>query len=344
MTVRAIIAGAGLMGHWHAEAIEHAGGVVAGVVDRDAGAAARLASRHSPAIFGGSLEDVAGRASSDVVHVCTPLDTHADLIADGLGRGIHVLGEKPLARTAQDTERLYALGARQGVSLCPVHQFPFQRGVAAARRALHRIGPIHHFEARFCSAGGRGRDDAALDAIAADILPHPLSLMEAFLPGCLHEVDWVVARAGAGELRATGTTPGTCFSVLVSMSSRPTCAELSLRGANGTIHLDLFHGFGVIEPGAVSRSRKAVRPFDLTARVMFAAGKNLALRALARESAYPGLRALVRAFHSSVAAGTGPPIQREEVLTIAATRDALSAPSLRDADRRQLSGAGIGAT
>jgi hypothetical protein len=70
----------------------------------------------------------------------------------------------------------------------------------------------------------------------------------------------------------------------------------------------------------------------------------MALRALARESAYPGLRALVRAFHSSVAAGTGPPIQREEVLTIAATRDALSAPSLRDADRRQLSGAGIGAT
>ena len=175
-----------------------------------------------------------------------------------------------------ETERLYALAPEHRVLLCPVHQFPFQRGVQKALAEFGRIGQLRHFEATFCSAGGAGRSAAELDAIVAEILPHPLSLMQLFAPGSLREEGW------AGEPARARRVPShaerrqqVSFSILISMNSRPTVTALRLLGTTGTIHVDLFHGFCVIEPGAVSKWRKITHPFDLAVRTLVAAGSNL---------------------------------------------------------------------
>ena len=315
------------MGFWHARSITRVGGEIAAVFDVDDGVARRLASRFKSARASSRLEDVLEQDKIDVLHICTPSGTHFELAAAALSRGIHVLVEKPMTPHCAETERLYGLAAKHRALLCPVHQFPFQRGVRRALAEFDRIGQLRHFEATFCSAGGVGRSAAELDVIVAEILPHPLSLMQLFVPGSLSEKGWVVTRPVPGEFRATLTARDICFSILLSMNSRPTATTLRLLATAGTIHLDLFHDFCVIEPGRVSRWRKIVHPFDLSTRTVFAAGGNLATRALTMELAYPGLRAFIERFYAAISADSEPPIRREEAVEIAALCERLTAPA-----------------
>ena len=226
-----------------------------------------------------------------------------------------------------ETERLYELAAEQRVLLCPVHQFPFQRGARRAFEQFGRIGQLRHFEATFCSAGGAGRTGEELDEIVAEILPHPLSLMALFAPGSLREKSWIVTRPAGGEFRATLTARDICFSILISMNSRPTATSLRLLGTKGTIHVDLFHGFCVIEPGTVSRLRKIAHPFDFSLRMLVSAGLNMVERACTWDLAYPGLRTLIQSFYLAIAAGSKSPVESSDAIEIAAARDLLAEKS-----------------
>lgn len=325
MKLRAAVAGAGLMGYWHAKTIERIGGRVTAVFDLNEAAAKKLAGNFSGARVFTLPEALLDSKSFDVLHICTPLPFHFDLAADALTRDFHVFAEKPLTERSSETERLYGLALEHKVQLCPVHQFPFQKGSLNAARALSSIGRLHHFDATFCSAGGRGKKGAELDAIVADILPHPLSLMQAFAPGSIKQAGWSSTHTGPGEFHANLATLGTSFSILISLNSRPTTTTLSLRGSEGSIHLDLFHGFSVIESGQVSRWHKITHPFDLSTRTLVTAGTNLVGRALRGESAYPGLRELTARFYASIASGTEPPISRDDAVAIAHVRDLLKA-------------------
>lgn len=329
MKIRAAVAGAGLMGFWHAQSIARIGGQIAAVCDVDDEAARRLASRFKGARASTRLEDALERDKIDVLHICTPSSSHFELAAAALTRGIHVLVEKPMTSDCAETGRLYALATEHGVLLCPVHQFPFQRGVRRALAESDRSGQLRHCEATFCSAGGVGRSAGELDAIVAEILPHPLSLMQLFVPGSLREEGWVVSRPARGEFRAMLTARGVCFSILISMHSRPTASALRLLGTAGTIHIDLFHGFCVVEPGAVSRWRKILHPFDLSARTLVTAARNLATRAATAEPAYPGLRPLIESFYAAISAGTQSPIRREDAVEVAVVRDFLTGTNMR---------------
>ncbi|HEV2046857.1 MAG TPA: Gfo/Idh/MocA family oxidoreductase [Chthoniobacterales bacterium] len=320
MKTRAAIAGAGLMGFWHAKNIARAGGEVAVVYDVDDGAAQHLATRFKSARASTRLEDALDRNKIDVLHICTPLSSHFAMAAAALANGIHVLIEKPMTPHCAETKRLYELAAEHRALLRPVHQFPFQRGVRRALAEFGRIGQLRHFEATFCSAGGAGSSGEELDAIVAEILPHPLSLMQLFAPGSVREEGWLVTRPAPGELRAMLTARDICFSILISMNSRPTGSALCLLGTMGTIHIDLFHGFCVIEPGAVSKLRKMVHPFNFAARTFVAACGNLTYRAWKRETAYPGLERLIRDFYLAIANGQATPLQSEEVMRLEKVR------------------------
>lgn len=326
------------MGFWHARNVARVGGEVAAVCDVDLGAAHRLARRFRNARAGANLQAVLKDGDKiDILHICTPSPTHFELASAALTRGIHVLVEKPMTSDCAETERLYALANEHRALLCPVHQFPFQRGIRRALAKFDRIGQLQHFEATFCSAGGAGRRSEELDTIVTEILPHPLSLMQFFAPLSLHEEGWVVTRPAPGEFRATLAARSISFSILISMSNRPTATTLRLFGSRGTIHLDLFHGFCVIEPGRVSRWRKIIHPFDLATRIFLAAGSNLATRAWIGEFAYPGLRTLIERFYAAISTGSEPPIKREEGIEIASVRDRLSnAGTAASLSRRQL--------
>lgn len=311
---RAAIVGAGLMGGWHARAAARAGARVAVVVDRDIARARALAARFRGCEAAGDVAPAL--AAVDVLHICTPLDTHATLAASALDARRHVFLEKPVAPTADETARLLALAEARGVLLCPAHQFIFQHGVQTALRRLPEIGALRHVDFTICSAGA-AHGTASPDAVAGEVLPHPLSLLSRFGQSGLATLDWSVRQPLAGELRALTAIGDVSVAVTVSMGGRPTVNRGTVIGTAGTIELDLFHGYAVIARGDVSRARKAAAPFVRSVSLGATAAINLTRRALTRQPAYPGLWELVDAFYAAVRTSGPSPISAAETLDVA---------------------------
>lgn len=321
--LRVGIIGAGLMGRWHAHAAHKVGGEVVGVADTNQNQAVQLAKRHRSAQCFGDLREMLNQKSLDVLHICTPTSSHYAIAELALQTNINLFIEKPLALTAAETEHLYDLGAENNLHLCPAHQFAFQHCVQKAKKMLPRIGKVIHLQATVCSAGGAGLAEKYLDSIAADILPHPLSLFQTFLNDNLSEEAWDVSRPQSGELRISGRAQDASLLIFVSMNARPTVNSLQIIGTNGTIHLDLFHDFALLDKGKVSKGRKILHPFDSAVKKFSAATFNLARRTVQFESAYPGLRRLVNNFYQTIREGTEPPISPAQAINIARIRDFL---------------------
>jgi predicted dehydrogenase len=327
-SVRALVAGAGLMGTWHAHAIRRSGATLAGVVDVDPVRASTLAARYGRARPFERLNEALKALRPDIVHVCTPLDSHAPLARAALEAGCHVIVEKPLTATAPETQELLMLAAETQRLLVPVHQFIWQRGALQVADRLPVIGPILHLEIGAASAGASAGPEAAADAVTADILPHFLALTRRFLGVALAEQRWSVEKPRPGEWSVTGRCGTVLVHYLLSMAARPTFAELRLLGSQGSARLDLFHGFALMERGAVSRGAKIARPFGVASQSLLAAAGNLARRAVERELAYPGLTELIRRVHQAASGTARNPIPPEETLDVARTRDVLVELSL----------------
>ncbi len=99
------IAGAGLIAGVHARAYGAAGGVrVVAIADPVPGKAEQLAAT----VGASALDSIDALldADLDILSVCTPTPTHAALAIKGLEAGLHVLCEKPIARTSEDARRI----------------------------------------------------------------------------------------------------------------------------------------------------------------------------------------------------------------------------------------------
>lgn len=324
--IRAGIVGAGLMGRWHAQALEMEGGEVVGIADFDLTKAETLSGKYPNARTFSGVEEMLADGQIDVLHICSPIESHAEIAERAISSGVHLLVEKPLAETNAATLKLYEMAREKNTLLCPIHQFAFQRGVEKAKDQLPRIGQLIHIETRICSAGAAGLGPEHLDAIAFDILPHPLSLLQRILGTDITAAEWDVFQPIPGELRILSRDKdSTSISIFISMNSRPTENTFHLLGTHGVIHIDLFHGYSFMEPGRVSRMAKLTHPFDYAARSFGTAVANLARRSLRREAAYPGLRRLIGEFYRSVKFGLESPVSRAEALAIAEIRDLLIA-------------------
>jgi predicted dehydrogenase len=323
--LRVIIAGAGLMGAWHARYARRAGAEVVSVVDPDPARAQSVARANGCRVVLRDLRDAPSSQKAEVLHICVPTEGHEPLVEQALDRRWHVLAEKPLVESAAATKRILDAARVAGVLVCPVHQFPFQRGVQAVQEKLPRLGSVRHVDSVACSAGADGRDPRGRDQVVLDILPHPLSLFVALLAARVDGTQWSVQRPNPGELRASCAAGGATLSILVSMAGRPTRNTVRIVAERGTAHVDLFHGFAVVEAGDVSKTRKITRPFTLAAGTLVKGSTNLIRRSLVGQPAYPGLEELIRLFYGAVQ-GTGPmPISYDETLQVARARDAIRA-------------------
>ena len=319
--LRVAIVGAGLMGRAHARAALRAGAKVVAVSDADLVVAKKVALALGTGALYGSLDEVVTPDRIDAVHVCTPAGRHLEPARLALDRGLHVLCEKPVAETVEETQELFERAARKGVILCPSQQFPFQQGAMDAAAHLAAIGKIRWITAEMCTAGAATLVDSLHDEVVLGILPHPLSLIYGFLGGSISDGTWSAVRAERGELLVTGVVRETGISIVLSTHGRPTSNSMRLIGERGAITLDLFHGFSITEGGRVSRARKFIRPFAASVKLLSAASRNSVSRAVARETEFPGLTELCRRFYLAADKRAPTPIKADETLDIALVRD-----------------------
>ena len=320
----AIIVGAGLMGRHHVKAAAAAGARIVAIVDQNHDAAVALAAACPRAAAETDLGKALASPSADVVHVCTPLPSHAELACAIASAGLHALIEKPLGRTSDEAREIHDAFARADKRVCPTHQYAFQRSVADAVAWLRRAGTVRRITFDICSAGAAAGLDA--DQVVAEILPHPLSMVQKLLPSAeVAGLDWTCVRPAPGEWVAAAPIDGAALVIQISMNGRPTRFLTRVAAERGSIGLDNFHDFAVTLPGTVSRGAKVAQPFLRNGLGLAAAGWNLAGRALRGESAYPGLRTLVSEFYEAVRTGGTSPITPEESIAVAEARDRIVA-------------------
>ncbi len=108
---RAAIAGTGFVARVHALALRELGVEVAAVCGRTTEAAEAFEEGRSYR----DLEELLESERVDVLHVCTPNHLHAEQALAALERGVHVLCEKPLAVSTEESSRMVAAAAERGL-------------------------------------------------------------------------------------------------------------------------------------------------------------------------------------------------------------------------------------
>jgi predicted dehydrogenase len=132
------IIGTGFMAQVHARAVRRGGGVVTLVAgstpERGQAAAATLGAE----VAATDAAELVASAEVDVVHVCTPNDTHAPLVRLALAAGKNVVCEKPLATDPADAAELERLAAEADVVAAVPFVYRFYATVRHARAMVAR--------------------------------------------------------------------------------------------------------------------------------------------------------------------------------------------------------------
>jgi predicted dehydrogenase len=105
-SLRTGIVGSGFVARVHAAAVRDLGGTVVAVSSRTRFGAERLAAEIGGATAYDSLPQLLRDGGVDVVHVCTPNAAHAEQVLLVLGHGAHVVCEKPLATSTDESARM----------------------------------------------------------------------------------------------------------------------------------------------------------------------------------------------------------------------------------------------
>ncbi|HEV2927534.1 MAG TPA: Gfo/Idh/MocA family oxidoreductase [Propionibacteriaceae bacterium] len=117
---RVAILGAGMIGEVHRRAAQLAGATVVGVMASSPERSRAVAADWGVERAYADVDEVAA-ADADVVHICTPNDSHVPYAVTLMEAGKHVLCEKPLGVGLADAQHAYAVAERTGV----VNTMPF---------------------------------------------------------------------------------------------------------------------------------------------------------------------------------------------------------------------------
>jgi predicted dehydrogenase len=124
------------------------------VAGRDATRVAEAADRLGWESTETSWQALVERDDIDLVDVCTPGHTHAEIAIAALEAGKHVLCEKPLANTVEEAEAMTRAAEKAAIGgVRSMVGFTYRRvpAIGLARRlvAEGRLGTIHHVRAQY---------------------------------------------------------------------------------------------------------------------------------------------------------------------------------------------------
>jgi predicted dehydrogenase len=177
----------------------------------------------------------------DAAVIVVPTSAHFDVAREALGRGIHLLIEKPMTKTLDEADALVKLAREKSALLQIGHVERFNRAIRAAMPYFE--GPRFVESERLAPYKARSRDVA----VVLDLLIHDIDLVHAVVRdrvagvravgvGVLNELDmansWLEFEGGA------------VANIKASRVSRDAVRKLRLFQHNGYFSLDLGAGTG----------------------------------------------------------------------------------------------------
>jgi predicted dehydrogenase len=167
--LKTAVVGVGSLGRHHARnhaEIAAAGRTrLVGIADADEETARKIAAENNCAFFTDWRELL---DKVDMVSVATPTETHARIACEFLERGVHVLVEKPIARTLAEADRMIAAARGSGARLMVGHLERYNPAMVALRP--HVTNPLYFEIHRVSPFPARSLDvDVVLDVMIHDL-------------------------------------------------------------------------------------------------------------------------------------------------------------------------------
>jgi UDP-N-acetylglucosamine 3-dehydrogenase len=183
-SLRVGVIGVGVMGSNHARVLAELPGVkLVGVADPDRKRCDQVARSLGCASFSDAGDLM--RRGVDAVTIAAPTHLHREIAIDCAGRGIHVLVEKPIASTVEESRAIVAAARRAGVTLMVGHVERFNPAVQSIKRAIQdqnilsiaitRVGP---FPPRMSNVG-----------VVIDLAVHDIDLIRWFTDSEIVEIQ-----------------------------------------------------------------------------------------------------------------------------------------------------------
>jgi len=233
--LRAAVIGVGYMGRFHAQKLAACdGATLVGVVDANPARAAEIAREV------GTQPHVEYRAllqRIDAAAVAVPTEMHYRVVRDCLEAGVHVLVEKPLARSVAEADRLLALARKKRLVLQVGHLERFNPAFRALAASAQR--PLFIDIERLAPFKPRGTD---VDVVL-DLMIHDLDLVLALEPSRVRQVSACGFRVLTGAIDIANAriefASGCVASVSASRVSQAPVRKLRMIRSGGYVSADL---------------------------------------------------------------------------------------------------------
>jgi UDP-N-acetyl-2-amino-2-deoxyglucuronate dehydrogenase len=249
--IRTALIGCGKVGHTHAQTLQSLpGSELVAVCDPVAQRAADFGHQYGARPYA-DLSEMLDRERPDMVSICTPHPTHADVVVQCAARGVHALVEKPLAADLGSCDRAINAARRAGVKLGVISQRRLYPPVVRMRKAIDEgsIGtPVlaeltvlgWRDEAYYRLDPWRGRWDSEGGGVMVNQTPHQMDLLQ-WMMGPVDEIFgyWDNLNHPYVEVEDTAVAvirfkSGALGNVVLSNSQKPGLyGRLHIHGTNG---------------------------------------------------------------------------------------------------------------
>lgn len=144
--IGAAVVGAGFIGPVHVEALKRLGVRITGILGVDERESTSARDKLGLPRAYGSFEEVLEDGSVDAVHIAVPNRLHHPFAKQALEAGKHVLCEKPLAMTSEESAELVELAAKTGLVAGVNYNLRYYPLVLEARERMRagELGDVHH--------------------------------------------------------------------------------------------------------------------------------------------------------------------------------------------------------
>jgi len=187
--LRVAVVGCGFAANHHANAWRKNGGKVLAACDIAEEKAKHFASKHKIPFHFTSTDEMLQKAKPDVVSVCTPPQTHKQVVLDVVRAGINAFVEKPLALNYSDALEIVNEAKARGVKLWVTRTYLFTPTMMKAKKLVDggAIGRLNRadlmvYAPREVILGADGGWLSSLPGGAfGEVLPHPIYIIQRFL-------------------------------------------------------------------------------------------------------------------------------------------------------------------
>lgn len=298
---------------------------VSAVVDLNTTLAENTAKTWGIPRFFGSLADVTG-VGIDVVDLCTPPQTHANLAVQAMKAGHNVLIEKPMAMTMEDADKIVECQRETGLKAGVIHNWLFDVPVLRARSLVEGgyLGNLYNIR---IEALNTKYDSMVLNrdhwchklqgGRFSEMLAHPIYLIRHFLGGEVFLASVEVTKIGnyewmkSDELSATFRVGKKLAGAYASFNSSRESIFITLYGERAIIRLDVINAtLNLLPKRKTSRFNKGFDSIKQANQLTLSTVKNVA--SVVSRRWLSGHDFYIHKFAENLLAGLEPPVTVEE--------------------------------